>query len=490
VTARSRRPAALTIVAVAAGLLVAAPSAARAKQVHFDLGLQDPRFAAGNADTRALWLDRARAAGARTVPFTAHWRSIATAQPAAPSDPADPAYDWRRLDNQIRDATARGFEVLVAINRAPDWAEGPGRDPEAAPGTWRPDSAKLAQFATAIATRYSGSYPDPRNPGLSLPRVRDWQVWAEPNLFIHLNPQFVFRKGNWRAVSPDLYRRLLDAGYRAIKGVDGSNRVVAAGTSPFGDHNLTDPSLPPAGRVAPYDFWRRVLCLRGKKLRKAKCAGPPARLDVLAHNPLSWLVYPPPGVGPYKKGAKAGGPGDVLVPDMRKLQRLIRAARRERTVKPRKRAQLWATELLWETNPPDPEGAPPATQAKWLADALYLLWKQGVSKAIWVRLVDGRGGGVTFGAGLYFADESPKPALTAYRFPFVPTRKKGKTGVWGRAPAGGKVEIQRRKGGSWTTIERLRTRRSNVFAGEVPGGRKVKLRAAIGDDASLERQPR
>jgi hypothetical protein len=468
--------AAIAIAAFALATDVATPEV-RAAKGPFDLGLQDPVFSSRNADMRALWLDRARAAGSGTVRFGAQWRSIATARPAAPSDPSDPAYDWTRLDEQVRAAAARGFNVLLAINRAPDWAEGPNREPGAPPGSWKPDPDKLAQFATAAARRYSGSYPDPLQPGAALPRIRDWQVWAEQNLVQYLNPQF--ERG--RPVSPDHFRKMVNAFYSGIKSVSGSNRVVAGSTAPFGR---------PPYQIAPLEFWRKLLCLRGKKLKQTGCPDAPVRFDVLAHNPLSWYVPSFNGKSPWRSGADVGGRDDVLVPDMKKLARVLAKARKHRTLRPRRRTQLWATELLWESNPPDASaGVPLTVQAKWLADALYLLWRQRVSKVIWVRLVDPPNDGA-LQSGLYFNDGSPKPALTAYRFPFVAVRKKGKTKVWGRAPAGGKVEVQKQRGGDWKTIKRLRTRRSNVFAGKVSGGRKVELRAALGDETSLARKPR
>jgi hypothetical protein len=393
------------MVAVAIGLV---PREAQAKR-QLKLGLADPVFSS-NASTRALWLDRARGAGARTIGLAATWRRIATAQPADPTNPADPAYNWSGLDAVVRDATARSLRVFVTIIRAPVWAEGPNRDPDAEPGTWRPDPGKLAQFSTAAATRYSGNFPDPRFPGQALPAVRDWEVWAEPNLWVHLGPQF---KPGGKSVAADHYRKLLNAGYKAIKGVSGSNRVVAGGTAPFGDYAPGQISPGKLLRTPPLEFWRDLLCLRGKKLKKKKrCKGPAAHLDVVAHNPLSWFSDSKPGASPHKKGSRLGGPDDIVVPDMKKLKKLVRKARKHKTIRPRKRTKLWATELLWESNPPDPQGTPLAKQAKWLADAMRLLRRQGVSRVYWIRIVDA----VNLDAlqsGLYFADGTPKPALQA-----------------------------------------------------------------------------
>ena len=447
----------------------------------FERGLMDPRFSSGDAATRALWLGRAQDAGAGTVRFLANWRGISSdTPPANPTSPADPSYDWDELDEVVRDASARGFKILLAINRAPDWAEGPNREAMWPAGTWKPDPAKLGQFATAVATRYSGSYVDSGAGGGALPRVRDWQVWAEPNLFIHLNPQW---EGG-HTFSPPHYRRMLNTAYASIKRVSGSNRVVAAATAPFGNEGKGVPRMP------PLRFWRDLLCLKGKKLKRTKCPGGKARLDVAAHNPLSWAVGSGDS-GPWTPARKIGGPDDLVVADMHKLVSLLRTARDRRTIKPRRRTPLWAPELLWETNPPSDPGLSEETQARYLADAFYLLWRQGVSSVTWARLIDTRAGGgaITEGAGLYYIDEAAKLSLNAYRFPFVPVRKKGSTLVWGIAPQAGKVEVQSLVGGEWTTVKRLRTRTSRVFTGKLKRGAGNRFRAVIGGETSLERQP-
>jgi hypothetical protein len=266
---------------------------------------------------------------------------------------------------------------------------------------------------------------------------------------------------------------MLNAAFNAIKAVSASNVVIAGGTAPFGDQ-------PGKGqRVPPFDFWRDVLCLRGKKLKKASCPGGSAHLDALAHHPLPWLA----GGGPWSKAAQLANPGDLLVPDVHKLKRLLRKARKRHTIQPRRGTELRVTELLWESNPPDETfGQPPAQHANYLADALYLLWRQGVSEVTWLRIVDIGGRG----SGLYFEDRTAKPALRAFRFPFVALRKKGKTKVWGKAPVAGGVSIQRVGGG---TVDTLDTGASNVFSGKLNAGGELRAVASNGD-TSLSRRPR
>ena len=81
----------------------------------------------------------------------------------------------------------------------------------------------LASFSTAAARRYSGQFH-------GLPRVRYWQGLNEPNLSLFFIPQFA-TAGTRLAL---LYRALIDSFYAAVKAVDPSNLVLAAGLGPIG----------------------------------------------------------------------------------------------------------------------------------------------------------------------------------------------------------------------------------------------------------------
>ena len=60
------------------------------------------------------------------------WREIAVARPAAPRDPADPAYRSPALDAALADAAGRGIAVSLLVLRTPAWANG-GRSQAHAP---------------------------------------------------------------------------------------------------------------------------------------------------------------------------------------------------------------------------------------------------------------------------------------------------------------------------------------------------------------------
>jgi hypothetical protein len=428
--------AALGALALIAAVAPASASAAR----QLDVGLVDPVFASGDGAERQLWQDRASSAGSDAILLTASWASIAPGSKPAlfdPRNPADPNYDWGTLDAAISDATERGLRVILTVTGAPAWAEGDNRPGWANQGTWKPKPGALNDFGHAIAQRYSGTF------GL-LPRVRFFQLWAEPNLGIYLNPQW---QGD-RPAAPAHYRKMLRGFYGGVKSVSGSNKVLSGGTAPYGD------SQPGGTRMQPALFWRSLLCLKGWKLRKAKCRRP-AKMDIVAHHPIN--------VG--RPNRKAINPNDVSTPDVHKITRIVNKARRTGRILPRKHKPLWATEIWWDSKPPDPGGVPEQRHARWLSESFFVLWKQGVDAVFWFHIRDPQTSdpGATQESGLYLRNGEPKAALRAYRFPFAVHRNGRKVLAWGRAPANGRVLIQSKKGDAWKTEARLRGRAGKVF---------------------------
>ncbi|MGE5857272.1 MAG: hypothetical protein ACM31K_02160, partial [Solirubrobacterales bacterium] len=170
--------------------LLALPSAAPAQR-GLTTGLTGvDQYQSGDPASRALWFDRTVDAGAGIVRLSIEWRSVAPQRPANPTDPN--AYNLSSIDGAVRDARARGVQVLITVNSAPRWAEGPGR-PASLPETssWKPNPADLANFMQAVAARYTGGF-DPDGPGGQppLPAVQALQVLNEPNQDAWLAPQF------------------------------------------------------------------------------------------------------------------------------------------------------------------------------------------------------------------------------------------------------------------------------------------------------------
>ena len=422
-----------------------------------------------SAKVRELALRRIRAAGASVVRIPVEWRYTVSPSPPAGFDASDPAslsYDFGAVDAAVRDTVAAGLTPLLVVSRAPAFAEAPNRWPYAYPGSWAPDPVALGQFATAVARRYDGAFPDPLAPGRALPRVRLFQAWNEPNLARYLGPQWVAERGRWIAFSPLLYRQLLNAVYAAVKSVRPGDVVVSAGVAPNGE---------PAGvgRMTPLRFLGGLLCLeggvhpRGEGARTA-CPDPP-HFDVLAFHPLSFESPDLP----------ARAAQDVAIADIAKVTALLARAERLRTA-PRGRKPVWVTELNWESAPQNAHGVPGRLQARWISRALHRLWVAGVGLADWQFLIDPypnlplatpTGGTVTISrpAGLYSAGvvagqaepaaARPKPFLRGFTLPFDPLRvDRRHVRIWAlfMSPEQ-QVLLQREtRGGAWRTIARLR----------------------------------
>lgn len=452
----------LSFAAAALAILALSPAASAARQM--GLGLFDYPYPTSQA--HSLWLDRSWDAGARLVQVDVNWAEIAPLQRTPgfdPADPADPGYRFATLDSIVRDEAAKGFQTAFFVIGAPTWAERPNRPgtADAAEGSWRPDAGEYGQFMQALAKRYSGTYAPPLAGGASLPRVRYYRVWNEPNLNTYLNPQWA----GTRPVAPNVYRGLLNAAYDGIKAVDRSDVVIAGGLAPYGDQ-------PGEDRMRPITFLRRLFCLKSKRDQRAPGCRRPARFDVIAHNPINQ----------YAPWRPAGNPLDVTTPDLGRIRSLLRAGRRLGTIQPRRPKPLWVSEFWWATRPPSPTGVPAIKQAHWLEYALYLFWKQGVKEAIWLGISDPEPGSDIVALGLYTSDGRPKPALKAFRLPFVAEVASASSHAalaWGRAPEAGTVLIQRLAGRTWRTVKRIHRSRAGVFTAHLRVAAGTKLRAKL-----------
>jgi hypothetical protein len=404
-----------------------------------------------------LGVGRTRAAGASVIYLILPWRSVAPdPRPAGftPENPLDPAYRWTDFDRRLRRIADARLTPLVAIYGAPDWAEGAGSGP---PGSVRPDPTELARFARAAALRYSGRYQ-------GLPRVQNWQIWAEQNLTAHLNPQLVGKT----PVGAVHYRRMLNAASDAIHGVDRDNVVISGGLAPFTTHTGRGR---PAG-LGPLQFMRVMLCM-GKNLRPT--CNERTRVDVWAHHPYT-------SGGPNHHAYR---PDDVSLGDLPELKRLLDAAIRARHIVSRQPVRFWVTEFGWDTSPPDPKGAPARVHARWVAEALYRMWSNGISLVTWLQLRDEPFSRFSYlQAGLYYRGSTierdrPKPALRAFRFPFVALPEQGGVVTWGRTPTSrpGRVLLQFRAGGRWLPLRVLRADRYGIFARRVSVAKGRSVRA-------------
>jgi hypothetical protein len=427
--------------------------------------------ALGGAES-AVAYQHLRRTGARFVRIMMNWESVAPSgqkQPAGfrPRDPGDASYSWDWTDSQIRSAVSSGFVPFVYMQTAPLWAVADGCREEAI-GPCRPSPAALADFMTAAARRYGGGFR-------GLPRVRYWQIWNEPNLAAYLRPQV---DSAHTPLSPDIYRRMVNAAADAIHAVHADNQVIGGGTSPFGED-------PPDDHMSPLFFMRKLLCMSDGP-PKPVCHKP-VRFDIWSHNPYT-----------------SGGPthhanlrDDISLPDLWKMRRLLDAAVRAGILKSTGPVGFWVTEFSWDTSPPDPKGVPEELHARWVAEALYRMWSQGVSLVTWFQLRDQPFTSTSvFQSGLWFrgeggiASDKPKLAMTAFRFPFVAFVQPGNSiTFWGRSPARRtSVIVEQENGGNWRLVDVLRPNAYGIFAGRFESRARagsLRARLANGRDASL-----
>ena len=106
----------------------------------------------------------------KLIRYNIVWSDIAPTRPAAPGNPADPAYVWTNADKIVALADKLGASLLFTVVDAPKWANG-GATPEHVPT----DPADFGTFCGAVAQRY--------------PTVGRFTIWNEPNRGQFLQPQ-------------------------------------------------------------------------------------------------------------------------------------------------------------------------------------------------------------------------------------------------------------------------------------------------------------
>ena len=440
------------LVAVAIVVLAAvaassgAASSVRTYSTHGTLPLRtsvDDPFTFTGAQ-RATGFVKARAAGASYFRIVASWNAIAPSTPPAnAADPTSPGYDWNWYDNTLESAEKAGLTPILDIARAPAWALAKNNGKRIN----TPTAASLGQFAKALALHYDGKH--------GAPAVHVFQVWNEPNLSQDLSP-----------VNAAAYRGMVNAVATSVHAVSRANLVVAGGLDPFGNKAKGWYS------ISPLAFMRSLLCLSKGPHPHRTCSST-VHFDVWSHHPYTFN-------GPFGHATR---PDDVSLGDLPKMRTLLRAAvKLHRVVSPHP-VQFWVTEFSWDTKPPRRHAAPVGLASRWTAEALYQMWRSGVSLVTWFGLED-KGGKSPYQSGLYFhatslAHARAKPVRTAFRFPFVAYLGRGNVTVWGRDATSDKqlVTIQRRLGthGSWRTVARIRSNGSGIFSA------KLKLAASKKD---------
>jgi hypothetical protein len=185
-----------------------------------------------------------------------------------------------------------------------------------------------------------------------------------------------------------------------------------------------------------------------------------------------WAHHPYTNGGPTHHARQVD---DVSLADLPAMRQVLDAAWRAKRINAPRPPAFWVTEFSWDTYPPDRYGVPTSLQARWVSEAMYRMWRVGVSLVTWFQLRDQRIGQGNFQSGLFFYSGATyrltraKPALTAFRFPFVALRSGAQMLVWGRTPAGAaaRVAVEQRTGAVWRRVALLTTTVRGIFTARI-----------------------
>jgi hypothetical protein len=184
-------------------------------------------------------LDIASYVGAHFVRADLSWNDIQHAGPES--------HFWHLFDRVVAAATARGLTMLPVLTDTPPWGRPQGcESAHCAPR----DPSAFAAFARTAAQRYAKR------------GVHTWEIWNEPNL-----------SGFWKpAVDPAAYAKLLTVTAGALRQADPNALVVLGGLAATGTRG---------GNIAQTDFLAMVSALGGNHV-----------VDAVGYHPYTYPYLP------------------------------------------------------------------------------------------------------------------------------------------------------------------------------------------------------
>jgi Glycosyl hydrolase catalytic core len=372
----------LVLALAAAGVAVSASEDAnsadsRTNATRMLVGFYDDESIFGRTDWAFTQLKSLRAG---IVRITIDWSAIAKRRPDVASDPSDPAYNWTALDNVVEEASRNKIRVLGAIYGTPRWA-GPAKNRLPRRVT------DLRVFAFAAAQRYSGTFEVGEGDTLrTLPSIRYWLAWNEPNNPVFLRPQWKMVKRVWRPQSAFDYAKICSAVYSGVHSTGLAGQKVGCGSTGPRGNDAPRSSRPSTSPLVFLQWLRRA----GLK-----------RFDAYAHHPYYGNRLEKPTTKP--KSTKAVTLGNIGV----LIKQLTRQYGRKR---------LWVTEYGYQTRPPDRAfGVPYTLQAKYVHQAYALARKtRRIDMFVWFLIRDERrlSG---WQSGVITANGKRKPAFRAFQ---------------------------------------------------------------------------
>ena len=461
----------------------------------------------------AATLQEMRHLGAQMVRVSLRWSLIAPAPNSHrrpgfnASDPnAYPAANWGPFDAIVRDAAARGIQVMfVPTAFAPIWAQGPN------PGryggrydsrfAWMPSTKEFGAFVHAAGVRYSGAFR-PKGSLVPLPRVRVWELYNEPNFGQDLAPQAI--AGSTVPAAPRMYRALAGAAWGALRATGHGRDVIVIGAISAHGAALRPSRMHPQGlpgtygETKPLVFIRELYCLDSRyhqyRGRAAAARGCPTTAAgyrrFRAENPVLFNAsgfsdHPyvlSTGVAPNRTASRDPNHAEFsqlagFASTVDRIQRIYHSA---------KRFPIWNTEYGYITCPPNchKRYVSPATAASCINLAEYLSWRNPrIASTSQYLLFDpnpsvgtpeygGFASGLVFHASVPVVGGQPKPGYFAYRMPiYLPsaTARRGRTlEVWGvvrpapyasrdrAGPQYAQIQFAPRSSNSWRTLKTLK----------------------------------
>jgi hypothetical protein len=455
---------------------LALPGAAVASSTQDSTFQDDALLVSGDAATQARTLDMLKARGADRVRVTLVWRLVAPAggqanKPAGfdGSNPAAyPGAAWDPYDRLVRLAEQRRLGVSFDIGPpAPNWATGAAPGHPEIDATFDPSAAEFGAFVSAAGRRYPG--------------VHSWSIWNEPNQAASLTPQWLHDPRDpqrWVPTSPQVYRRLLDAGWAALQQTGHSHDTILIGeTAPKGLLDARDVTR----STDPQRFVRELYCLddnlqlyQGTSAEVRGCPTNDQWVTFVHDHPAlfaatGWAHHP------YELSVAPDRPPRhsdawLTMGNVRALGGLLRRIRARYGQPVGAPMRLYLTQYGYQTKPPDPDGVTLAQQAEYLNQAEYLTWRSRSVRTLGQFLLNDAGPPLdtTFQSGLRTATGMRKPAYDAYALPVWLPSPRVRAGrplkVWGlvrAAPNGRRVQVSiqvRRRGAkAWVPVAKHAT---------------------------------
>lgn len=381
-----RSRAALAAAALCAVAVLAVPSASASRYLQRGI-FDDAQIHYGNPDQVFPVLKQLKTQLIRINLVWGGPNGVARRRPVRPADPADPAYDWSSYDRTVNYAQQYGMRVVFSIIGTPPWANA-----AAGLNVVPRNPLDLQRFAAAAATRYSGTYKAPD--GRTLPAVRHWLAWNEPNNPIFLRPQFRIVRGKTVMQAAIDYAKICNAVVKGVRTTSiGAMKVACGVTGPRGNNNPRSPRP----STSPLAFLRAMY--------RAGATG----FDAYAHHPYygkrqeTPSTPPPQGTRGQPATAVTLGNINVLVKELTRLYGNKR---------------LWITEYGYQTNPPDRLfGVTFAQQSRYLTQAYGIAKRHPrIDMFLWFLLRDEkRLAGDGWESGLLTAAGAKKPSFAAFQ---------------------------------------------------------------------------